>query len=79
MHSVQRREAYLYQTVPFMSCSINDMKYLDIDFINKQTGGSVGINAFGVGIDATKVAKVVRLSQSYNAIVGVFTSNIFLC
>ena len=70
--SVQIRETALDQPFPFISCSINDMKSLTMDFINKQTEGLVRRNAFSVGIDEIKVVKGVRLYQHYNAIVGGF-------
>ena len=49
------------QHMPFIFCSINDMKCSEMDFINKQTEGVVGRNAYSVGIDAKKVVNVVRL------------------
>ena len=66
----QRIEADLYQPTPFIICSINVIKSLAMAFIIKQIKGLVGINAFSLGIDATKLVKGVRLSQRYNAIVG---------
>ena len=65
------------QPVPFISCSINYMRYLAIDFINKQTEGLARRNSFSVGIDETKVVKGVRLYQQYNAIVGVVNTQVF--
>ena len=44
-----------------------------MDFTNKKMEGLHGRNVFNVGIDATKVVKVVRLSQHNNFIVkGVY-------
>ena len=77
--SVQRRKAALYQLFSFISFSINYMKYLAVDFINKQTEDLVIRNAFSVGIDAIKVVKGVRLSQRYNSIVGVIHPKAFVC
>ena len=70
LKSFQRREADLDQPVSFIIFSINNMKSLGMYFINKQTEGLVVINAFSVGIYVTKMVKVVRLSQCYNAIFG---------
>ena len=77
--SVQRRKAALDQPLSFISFSINYMKSLAVDFINKQTEDLVRRNAFNVGIDAIKVVKGVRLSRRYNSIFGVIHPKAFVC
>ena len=78
MCSVQGRVGAFDQLVPLISFSINEMKPLVTNVINKQTEALVRRNAFSVGVNATKLVKGVRMYQRYNTIVGVVHSKYFL-
>ena len=72
-------EEDLEQPVPFIRCSINVMKSLAIYSINKKMEGLAGRNVFSVGIYTKIFVKRVRLSQSYNVIVGGVNPKAFVC